>query len=195
METHTYIVRVQVLIAFHFIRHQITNGQSFVHNWMKDCDLRIANRMPAPFLLPWANTMMPWNQFEKQAANTHCEKKVLFKVAQVQLLRLYVYNNIYSYTYSDRKQICRYHWGWNSFACTSIRFRFTQSFRGVAKLRNKLYLCAVLKHVVTKFGCPRSYSLWDIGFHTDKQIRICQKCLLLLAIIIPYFPYTNNSMK
>lgn len=43
---------------------------------------------------------------------------------------------------------------------------------GVAEFFIKLYLCAIIRHIATKFGRPSYDELWDGGVHTDGQANM-----------------------
>lgn len=46
--------------------------------------------------------------------------------------------------------------------------QLTGAAEGVAKYFNLLYLSAITRHIVIKFGCFSDYNLRDLGVHTDR---------------------------
>lgn len=49
-----------------------------------------------------------------------------------------------------------------------VLLHFMWAVWGVAKFQNIIILCLVIRHIVAEFDYPNTYSLADIGVHTDR---------------------------
>lgn len=52
-----------------------------------------------------------------------------------------------------------------------VILQFTEAKQGVAKFQNLLYLHTIIRHIVNKFDCSSSFSLWVKGVHTDTGLE------------------------
>lgn len=87
-------------------------------------------------------------------------------------------------------------------------YRLTEAEEGVVEVENKLYLRAIIRYIVTKFGSHSTCSHWVIGVHTNwksyidspvhrqKRLWTCKTLLLpVMNIEYPAYPmYTEYNV-